>query len=127
MKTYLFINAALYALLALACTLRHRTTSAASGFVELDRSGHSEYLVIYGGLQWGVAAIFFWLGTHPEYHRAGLFASLLLYAPIVLYRVVTGVLYRPVSTVTLSIMAVETALLLTAVWLWFSPRSASTA
>ena len=119
MKPYLFINAALYLLLAVWCTVKHRTTSAGSGYTALNTSGHSEYLVIYGGLQLGLAAIFAYFAAHPEYHRLGLLVSLFLYAPIVVYRVVTVIQFKPVSAITLATGALEVLLLIVAAVLWF--------
>jgi hypothetical protein len=118
MKLYLLINAALYLLLAIWCTVKHTSTAAGSCYVELNNSGHSEYLVIYGGLQLGLAAIFAYLGFHAEYHRLGLLVALMFYVPIVLYRGVTILLYKPVSTATLAIGALEAVLLIVALVLW---------
>jgi TRAP-type uncharacterized transport system fused permease subunit len=55
---YLWINAILYAALAAWCTLMPKQTSQAIGFIELSASGRSEYAVIYGGLQLGMAFLF---------------------------------------------------------------------
>ena len=55
MKIFLLVNAVLYFALAVLCTVRHLQTSRGSGYVQLDAAGHSEYLVIYGGLQLGLA------------------------------------------------------------------------
>ena len=38
---YLWLNAALYAVFALWCTLRHEHTSRAAGFALTDGSGHA--------------------------------------------------------------------------------------
>jgi hypothetical protein len=124
MKLYLLINAALYLFLAIGCTVKHTSTAAGSGYVELNNSGHSEYLVIYGGLQLGLAAIFGYLGFNAEYHRLGLLMALMFYVPIVLYRGVTILLYKPVGTVTLAVGALEAVLLIAAVILWFKPSPA---
>jgi len=119
-KAYLFLNAALYLLLAIWCTVKHAQTSRASGFVALDNSGHSEYLVIYGGLQLGLAVFFWYLGAHAEHHRVGVLFSLMLYAPIVLYRVATVIAFSPVSGITMGIAALETLLLISALLLFFA-------
>jgi hypothetical protein len=124
-KPYLLLNAALYGGLALWCTLKHEQTARASGFATLDNSGHSEYLVIYGGLQLGLAGFFAYMGLHEEHHRLGLLFSVLLYAPIVLYRAITVARYWPVSGLTLGIGALETALLVAGALLYFSSRSGS--
>lgn len=116
LRAFLFLNAGLYGLLALWCTVRHDTTAQASGYVTLNASGHSEYLVIYGGLQWGLAGFYAWLGANPALHHTGAVFSVILYAPIVLYRLVTVGRFWPVSSLTLGIAGLEVALLLGAVW-----------
>jgi hypothetical protein len=111
-KVYLVTNAGLYFALALLCTLKHRQTSRGTGFTELNNSGHSEYLVIYGGLQMGLALFFAWLARDAQLARVGIVFSVMLYAPIVLYRVITVLMYKPVSSVTLGTAALEVALLI---------------
>jgi hypothetical protein len=126
MKIYFLINAALYLALAVLCTVRHTSTASGSGYVQLNNSGHSEYLVIYGGLQLGLAAIFGFLAFNPDYYRAGLAASLMLYVPIAVYRGVTLLLYKPVGVVTVATAVLEGVLLAAAVVLWvrnYSPRT----
>jgi len=118
-KSYLVLNAVLYLGLVVWCSLRHEQTSRAGGFVSLDNSGHSEYLVIYGGLQLGIAAFYGYLAASPVLHRTGIVFSLMLYLPIVLYRIVTVIAYRPVSGITLGTGALELALLAGAAILFF--------
>jgi hypothetical protein len=52
----------------------------------------------------------------------GLTFALCLYAPIVLYRVVTIALFRPVPMLTLGVAALEIALLASGVLLWMRTR-----
>jgi len=119
---YLWLNALVYAAFSLWCTVRPAQTAAASGYLTLDASGRSEYLVVYGGLQVGIAAFYALLALTPDLHRLGLLFSLAIYTAIVGYRVVTVLLFRPVSGVTLAIGAMEIALLIAAVLLWMLRR-----
>jgi hypothetical protein len=101
LRSYLYLNTLLYAGLAVWCTVDYLKTSRGSGYVELDQSGRSEYLVIYGGLQLGLALFYFYLGRYPAaVGRVGIIFSLVLYAPIVLYRVATIIRFSPVSAIT---------------------------
>ena len=118
-KFYLWLNAVLYFCLVLWCTFKHGQTSRASGFLALDGSGHSEYLTIYGGLQLGLAIFFGYLGSKPILHSTGVIFSILLYAPIVAYRVVTVLNFSPVSAVTLGTGGLEVLLLAGATLLFF--------
>lgn len=109
---YFWANAVIYCLFALWCTVGKEKTSLASGFTGINNSGWSEYLVIYGGLQIGLAAFFLYLAVHSEFTKIGLIFSIFLYFPIVVYRVVTIYKFRPVSTTTLSVGGMEIALLI---------------
>lgn len=109
---YFWINALLYFLFALWCTVRKEQTSMASGFTEINNSGWSEYLVIYGGLQLGLAAFFVYLAMHSEFYKIGLNFSLFLYFPIVIYRSISIYKFWPISTTTMVIGGMEIILLI---------------
>ncbi len=121
MKAYLLVNSALYALFALWCTLKATNTATNLGYVTLNNSGRSEYLVIYGGLQVGLAILFFLLARDAAHHKLGMLISLGIYAPIVIYRWLTIWKFSPVSPMTLYVGALETVLLIVA--LWFAVRT----
>jgi hypothetical protein len=113
---YLWINAALYLIFEIWQTLLPTRTAAAIGYATLDSSGRSEYLVIYGGLQVGLAAFFAWTAYQTALNRVGVIFALCLYAPIAVYRLVTIGRYWPVSHVTLIVGALEIALLIGAIF-----------
>lgn len=116
-NAYLYLNAALYALLAFWCTLMPSQTAAAVGFQVLDKSGQSEYLVIYGGLQLGMAflfAYFAWTGQP----RNGLVVALAFYVPIVVYRFFTLLKLWPVAPTTTALAVLEWLLLIAGIVLW---------
>jgi hypothetical protein len=117
MKIYLYINAALYAVFAAWCTLKPANTAANLGYVGLNNSGRSEYLVIYGGLQLGLAVMFFLVARDAAFHKLGVWVSIGLYGPIVLYRLITVSRFSPVSSLTLATGALELCLLVAAVWI----------
>jgi hypothetical protein len=115
MSLYLWINSVLYLLFALWCTASPWKTSANIGFTALSAGGRSEYLVIYGGLQLGLAAIFALLARGDiSLQRFGITLSLCLYVPIVVYRLVTVARFWPVPGLTLIVGALEVTLLLVA-------------
>jgi hypothetical protein len=116
---YLWLNAALYALFALWCTVQAGSTSQALGYAQLTNSGRSEYLVIYGGLQLGLGVFFAVCASRPSWHSVGLVLALLVYAPVVAFRWWT-VEHRPVAGMTIGVGVLETALLAAAVALWLS-------
>lgn len=109
---YLWINAVIYLLFALWCTMKKKQTSLASGYLSISNSGWSEYLVIYGGLQFGLGLFFAYLALNTTLYYTGLIFALLLYVPIVIYRVFTIYQFRPVKRTTLIIAGIEIVLLL---------------
>ena len=110
-EIYLWANAFIYVLFALWCTIKKEQTSFASGFTKLSKSGWSEYLVIYGGLQLGLAFFFAYLALHVELYQVGAIFAMLLYVPIVTYRIITIYHFRPVKRTTLAIGLMEIILL----------------
>ena len=119
---YLWINSALYAVLALWCLLAPTATSQAIGFTTMSNSGQSEYAVIYGGMQLGFAFLFGWTALSGN-HRFGLVFALSIYLPILLFRIISVAHYWPVSSTTLATGAGEILLTGWALLLWFKSRS----
>ena len=120
---YLYLNAILYLLFAIWCTAATTTTSTDIGYLSLSNGGRSEYLVIYGGLQVGIAIMFYLLARNPAYVRLGVTIALALYTPTAIYRAVTIIGNWPVGGITLASAGLEIGLLLAAAWLYFGSRS----
>jgi hypothetical protein len=116
---YFYFNAALYLLFAVWCTIAPASTAKHIGYTSLSSGGHSEYLVIYGGLQLGLAALFWLLARNPATFRLGVLISIGLYAPIVTYRLITVVRFWPVAPLTWGTGLLELSLLLAAVALLY--------
>ncbi len=117
---YLYANAVLYLVFAIWCTVGMSRTAPAMGFAALTSGGRSEYLAIYGGLQIGLAVAFWLLARNPEWHKPGILFALVLYAPIVVFRLISLARYLPVGNVTLATAALEVVLLAIGAWLYFS-------
>ncbi len=122
-NAYLYFNAVLYALLAAWCTLFPAATASAVGFQTLTKSGQSEYLVIYGGLQLGMAFLFAYFAWTAQ-PRNGLVLGLAFYFPIVVYRAFTLAKLWPVEPTTLILAVLEWALLIAGAVLWLRLRTA---
>ncbi len=117
---YLYLNGALFALFAIWCTLAPARTARALGYAALDPAGRSEYLVIYGGLQLGLAVAFFLFASNGVWHRIGLLSALSLYAGVVAYRAITLWIVGPVPALTWAVATLELALLVAASALWLT-------
>ncbi|HEY1035764.1 MAG TPA: DUF4345 domain-containing protein [Pseudoxanthomonas sp.] len=119
---YLYLNAVVYLLFAVWCTFAPARTATAVGYATLTRSGQTEYLTIYGGLQLGLAVLFAWFAWTQQM-RTGLVLAMALYVPIVLYRSVGLARWWPVETPTLLLAATEWLMLAAALWLWWQGRA----
>ena len=119
---YLYLNAVVYLLLAGWCTFAPARTATAVGYATLTRSGQTEYLTIYGGLQLGLAFLFAWLAWSQQM-RTGLVLALALYLPIVLYRSISLLRWWPVESTTMMLAVTEWLMLAAAFGLWWQGRS----
>lgn len=124
MALYLYANAFIYVVFAIWMTLSPWRTAAAVGYEVLSRSGRSEFLVVYGGLQLGLAAFFAMMAASPQTQRVGVLFAVCLYAPIVAYRIITVVRFWPVGMTTLWTGALEVTLLVVAIVLLLLGRGA---
>lgn len=118
MQLYLWVNAALYLLFAVWCTVAPSSTATSLGYVNRNSAGHSEYLVIYGGLQLGLVLFFAWTANRSDLHSVGVIFGLMLYAPIVIYRWITVIKFWPVPSMTVGVGVLETVLLVWALVLF---------
>lgn len=116
---YLWINAVLYAVFGVMCALNPRGTAKALGYSLSTHGGLSEYLTVYGGLQFGLAAFFAWVAMRDDLHPAGLVLALALYTPIVLFRWASIARLWPVERMTLAVGTLEAGLLVSALLLWW--------
>jgi Domain of unknown function (DUF4345) len=125
LKAYLVLNAALYVIFALWCTIAPSYTASALGLSWRNGSGKSEYITVYGGMEFAIAMFFLVCAFKPEWHQPGLIFGLLFYGGLVLWRIPTLILIPGVARTTYYFAASEFVLLLMALALWLSPsRSA---
>lgn len=116
---YLYINAAIYLIFSIWCSVASSSTAQSLGFISLNASGRAEYLTVYGGLQLGLGIIFGWAAWSGEL-RFGLIVALALYVPMVLWRIAGVSLNWPVANSTLYVAGLELAMMLAAVLLWLT-------
>ncbi|MCO6429812.1 MAG: DUF4345 domain-containing protein [Deltaproteobacteria bacterium] len=117
MSVYLWLNAVLYLGLAIWCMVLPERTSAALGYGLTGGSGRSEYLVVYGGLQIGLAAFFAACAARSDWHYVGVLLAVCLYVPIVLARAFSFVRYEGIGSVTIYTACLEVALMIWGIYL----------
>lgn len=113
-RLYFYLNALLYFVLAMQSTFALQSTSTRRGYQVLSIKGRAEYITMYGGLQLGLVIMFVVFAQDSSSWHLGAIVSMALYAPILIYRVVTALMNRPVPASSMGSMAIEGLLLLAA-------------
>jgi hypothetical protein len=106
-RIFLAVVGVAYLVLALWCSLRPTQTSHSVGLSLTPGSGQSEYLVVYGGLEFGLGVIFLLPLFAPENASFALLACLVLHASLVLFRTVGFFLYSGLHATTYVLAGVE--------------------
>ena len=114
-RVYFWANAAIYALVGLACMLNPERLARTIGYYTLDNSGSSDFLVVYAGLELALAVFYALLALDEERDEAGLLFSVCLYGGLVAFRIPSLLIYNPVRWVTHATAAVECLFLIGAI------------
>lgn len=89
LKAYLLFNGVLYILFALWCTIAPAKTANFLGLDFRSGSGKSEYITVYGGLEFGLGLFFLAAALKPELTQTGLLFSLMFYGSLAAWRIYT--------------------------------------
>ena len=106
-KSYLALVGAMYLGLAVWCTLSPAVTSQKVGFDIQPGSGQSEFLVIYGGLELGLALIFLMPLVYRESLRFSMLACILIHASLVAFRTVSLFIFSDFDGMTYNLATGE--------------------
>ncbi|MFN9721479.1 MAG: hypothetical protein ACK58L_22500 [Planctomycetota bacterium] len=120
-RVFLTIVGGLYLYLAIWCSVRPDSTSRLVGFELLPGSGQSEFLTVYGGLEFGMALFFLMPFVRPETTRYSLLCCLLIHASLVAFRSVGFVLYSNIQPMTWQLAVGEWAIFLLSVGVYVMP------
>lgn len=124
-QIYLYVNAALYAIFALWCTIMPTITANYLGLAfhpDKPGSGKSEYITVYGGMEMAFALFFLIAAIKPELRAAGMLFAVLFYGCLVAWRVPTLLFVPGVKATTYGFAGGELVLGAIGVWLWLSQR-----
>jgi hypothetical protein len=115
-KCVLALTGAIYLYLALWCTFQPEATSRRVGLAIVPGSGQSEFLTVYGGLEFGLALVFLMPFVRPGLLEASLLACLLIHGSLVAFRTIGFFRFEPIQPMTWKLAAGEwTILLLSAI------------
>lgn len=111
-KTYLTIVSLLYFGLAMWCTFAPAETSEKIGFTLNGGSGKSEYMTVYGGLEFGLALVLIVFAWRPAMAGEGVLVCVLIHAALVLFRTVSVFWFSDIEPMTWKLAAGEWVILL---------------
>lgn len=111
-RIYLVLVSLLYMLLAIACSIWPEATSNKVGFELLGDSGQSEFLTVYGGLEFGLALVLLSSLIVKDMLKFGVVACVLIHASLVGFRTVSLFLFSGVDPFTYRLAAGEWFILL---------------
>lgn len=121
-RIFLAIVGSAYVLLAGWCAFMPERTSKAVGFTLQPGQGQSEFLTVYGGLEFALGVIFLWPAYRPEETAFPLFVCLVLHGSLVLFRTASFMIYADFPSTTYMLAAIEWVIFLGAAFLfWRGP------
>ncbi|MGE3182862.1 MAG: hypothetical protein AB7N71_14620 [Phycisphaerae bacterium] len=106
-KAYLTLIGIAYAGLAIWCAAKPLQTAESVGFRLSPGSGQSEYLTVYGGLQFGMAIIFLGCWWRADLAMPALFACIAIHGCLVVFRAISFALFRDIGTTTYVLAGLE--------------------
>ncbi|MFO0978126.1 MAG: DUF4345 family protein [Planctomycetaceae bacterium] len=128
-RLFLAATGILYLYLALWCSFQPQATSSLVGFQLQGGSGQSEFLTVYGGLEFGLGLVLIWPIVRPQVTREILWCCFVIHASLVVFRTIGFVLYSDIRTTTWKLAAGEWVILIAsaALLLLSVPRKTNTA
>jgi len=121
-RLFLTVVGLIYFSLACWCAAAPETTSRAVGFSLQSGSGQSEFLVVYGGLEFGLGLVFLWPLYRPCETRFSLRACLIVHGSLVLFRAISFVLFAGIDRTTYVLAATEWMIFLLSLAVWTGCR-----
>ncbi len=106
-RIFLAVVGIAYFVLAIWCAVLPAETSKAVGFELKPGSGQSEFLTVYGGLEFGLGMIFLWALYRPAEVAFPLFVCLVIHGGLVLFRSVGFFLYTGIPSTTYILATTE--------------------
>ena len=106
-RIFLAVVGGLYITLGIWCAVAPERTSQVVGFDLKPGSGQSEFLTVYGGLEFGLGLAFLVPLLRIESTTSILLTCLLAHGGIVVFRTIGWFLFTGISSTTVSLAVVE--------------------
>jgi len=112
----------LYLVLSAWCALKPQTTARSVGFELTPGSGQSEYLVVYGGLQFALGCLFLRVWSRREDSLRILEYCLIVHASLVGFRTLGFMMFQGFQTTTYALAVTEWLVLIVSAGLYWGGR-----
>ncbi len=122
---FLTLTGLLYIGLGVWCAIDPATTSRKVGLQREPGSGESEFLTVYGGLEFGLGLVFLLPWLMPAWDRGALVSCLLIHAALVAFRTAGFLLFTGIGPFTVRLAIGEWVVLLLAAGLWWLTTTTS--
>ncbi|HBN77698.1 MAG TPA: hypothetical protein DD473_18180 [Planctomycetaceae bacterium] len=118
-KIFLALVGLLYAFLAIYCSVSSEKASRTVHLTMDGAGGRSEFMTVYGGLEFAIALLFLLPLAAPQYLRAGLLSCLIIHASLVAFRTLSIVLEPSAFAETRSLAIGEWVIFLLSLFMVF--------
>lgn len=126
-KIYLAVTALVYFSLAIWCTVSPAATSQKVGFQLKEGSGQSEFMTVFGGLEFGLALILLCSIFRAQTVTYGLIACVLIHGSLVLFRTISLFSFSGIEPMTYKLATGEWVIfILGLVILWLNRAPSAT-
>jgi len=109
-KVFLFFNAAIYLTFSIWCFLLPSKSSKFLGFALISKSGKSEFLAVYAGLELAMSIYFFLSAVNESLQTSGILFGALMYGCITILRTISIIRFGMVEGGTIGLMITEAVL-----------------
>jgi hypothetical protein len=113
-RIFLAVVGVLYLSLGIWCAVSPQHTSQVVGFDLKPGSGQSEFLTVYGGLEFGLGLAFLLPLLRPDATTGILLTCLLAHGGIVVFRTIGWFLFTGIGSTTVTLAVVEWVIFLVA-------------
>ncbi len=124
-KIYLIVVSVLYLGLAIWCTVSPKVTSEKVGFELIGGSGKSEFMTVYGGLEFGLALVLLSTLWRSEMISWGVLACVLIHGSLVLFRSLSFIAFSEIGGMTYKLAIGEWVIFLLGLALLWLDRAKS--
>lgn len=100
----------IYVALAMWCSLQPSVMSAKVGFQLKPGSGESEFVTVYGGLEFGLALVILSAAFRPKLLKFGVQACVLIHVSLVVFRSISLIRFSGIEAFTYQLAAGEWAI-----------------